>query len=273
MIISCSRRSDIPAAHSEWLMKRLNVGYCDVPNPMNSRQISRISLRPEDVTLIVFWTKNPVSLLPHLDELSARGYRYYFLYTLNGYDRQIEPNVPELAKGIWTFCKLAERIGPEKLLWRYDPIIISSNTDVAYHRDQFSLIAQSLSGYTSRVIVSLVDFYKKRERDINELNKKGYLIERNPDHAVMNSLFPYLVDAAQRASMEVQSCAETFDLSHYGVLPGKCIDDVYIKRVFGISVPSLKDRFQRPSCRCIKSRDIGQYNTCSLKCRYCYANS
>jgi hypothetical protein len=274
MIISCSRRSDIPAAHSEWLMQRLEAGYCDVPNPMNLRQISRVSLCPEDVTLIVFWTKNPAPLIPYLPELAARGYRYYFLYTLNGYDRTIEPNVPELSEGIRTFQKLSELIGPEKVIWRYDPIIISSNTDAAYHAEKFSFIARELHGFTRRAIISLVDFYKKRDADFHELDLKGYQIERNLDQStILSALVPCLVDAAQLASMEIQSCAEPIDLSSYGVMPGKCIDDVFIERVFGIHVFPIKDGVQRSFCGCIKSRDIGRYNTCSLGCRYCYANS
>jgi hypothetical protein len=274
MIISCSRRTDIPAAYSGWLMKRLEAGFCTVANPMNSRQVSRISLKPEDVDIFVFWSKNPAPLMPHLSELDDRGYRYYFLFTLNDYDRTLEPNVPDLADGIDTFLRLSDRIGPGKVVWRYDPIILSQKTDARSHLGQFASIAKALSGRTERVIISIVDFYRKTERAFQELDRHGYAVQRDLSAAgEIEFLIAGMAEAAGRASIEIQSCAEDIDLTPFGVPPGKCIDDALIERVFGMRVTAAKDPAQRPACKCIVSRDIGVYNTCPAGCVYCYANS
>jgi hypothetical protein len=74
MIISASRRTDIPAFYSGWFMKRIEAGHCDVPNPFNPTQVTNISFEPEDVDVIVFWTRNASPLLPHLKELDGKGY-------------------------------------------------------------------------------------------------------------------------------------------------------------------------------------------------------
>jgi hypothetical protein len=96
-IISASRRTDVPAFYAEWMVRRLREGYCTVPNPFDRNQAAWISLRPEDVDAIVFWTRNPRPLMPYLDELDSRGYRYYFQFTILGYPREIDPKSPAAA--------------------------------------------------------------------------------------------------------------------------------------------------------------------------------
>jgi hypothetical protein len=134
MIISASRRTDIPAFYAEWFIKRIRAGFCIVPNPMNAKQTPIISLRPEDVDAIVFWSKNPSPLLPYLNELDQRGFNYYFQFTLNDYPRALEPNVPYLNTRLQIFKELSERIGSSRVVWRYDPIVISNFTDYQFHR-------------------------------------------------------------------------------------------------------------------------------------------
>lgn len=274
MIISCSRRTDIPAMYSKWFMNRLAAGFCTVPNPMNIKQVSRISLQPEDVDVIVFWSKNPAPLIPYLPELDARGYRYYFQFTLNGYDRMIEPDIPELAAGIEVFRILSKLIGSDRVIWRYDPIILTSKTDVDYHLERFSFIARALAGFTRRVVVSIVDRYRKNEHGFREMDDSGYEIRQDSMRpGTLELLFSNLVKISQQASLQIQSCAEEIDLRPFGVSPGKCIDNAFIERAFGLQVSAAKDPAQRPACGCIKSRDIGIYNTCLLGCRYCYATN
>ena len=123
MILSASRRTDLPCAHAEWLCARFRAGEALVRNPMNPRRVSRVSLRREDVDGIVFWSKNPRPLMARLDAFD--GYAYYFQFTLNGYGPEIEPNLPGVAERLATFRALAEKIGPERVLWRYDPILLS----------------------------------------------------------------------------------------------------------------------------------------------------
>jgi hypothetical protein len=274
MIISCSRRTDIPAAYTNWLMRRLAAGFCTVPNPMNSKQVSRISLRPDDVDVIVFWSKNPAPLIPHLPELDRRGFRYYFQFTLNGYDRVIEPNVPDISTSIEVFRSLSTLVGPERVIWRYDPIILTRKTDVDYHVEKFSSIARALAGFTRRAVVSIVDRYRKTEQGFRELDQGGYEVQNDFSQSeALGILISRLAVLAHQVSFEIQSCAEDIDLRPFGVMPGKCIDDTLIERVFGLRVTALKDPSQRPACACVKSRDIGIYNTCPAGCRYCYATT
>ena len=141
MIISASRRTDIPALYSKWFMNRIRAGYCRVPNPRNTKQVSRVSLRPSDVEAIVFWSKNPAPLLPHLRELDSSGFRYYFQFSLNDYPWALEPNLPSLSDRTDTFKDLGRILGPSRVVWRYDPIIISNLTPFEYHREMFAWIA------------------------------------------------------------------------------------------------------------------------------------
>ena len=76
-VISASRRTDIPAFHADWFMKRIRSGMVGVVSPFG-RGISEISLVPEDVSAIVFWTKNAAPILEHLSELQRKGYCFTF---------------------------------------------------------------------------------------------------------------------------------------------------------------------------------------------------
>ena len=272
MIISASRRTDIPAFYSEWFMNRIRAGYCTVPNPFNRMQVTHISLAPEDVDVIVFWTRNPAPLLPHLKELDERGFRYYFQHTLMGNPRVLDPHTPRLESAIATFRSLADAIGPERVIWRYDPIVFSTVTTPEFHRATYRRIAEALRGYTFRSVISIVDLYRKTARHLHSLESEGVYLtpcSGEPLAQVMSSI----ADCAHENGMQIVSCAEEIDLGTYGIEPGKCVDDEYIKRVFGIQVSDKKDPSQREACGCVVSKDIGMYDTCLFGCRYCYATS
>ncbi len=273
MIISASRRTDIPAFYAEWFMNRIRAAYCTVVNPYNRKQVSYVSLQPEDLDVIVFWTKNPEPLLKHLKELDDRGYRYYFQYTLNGYPRTIEPNLPGIEKEIQTFKRLAGLIGPDKVIWRYDPIIISNTTGMDYHKKQIHHIARELEGSTKRLVVSSVDEYRKARANFDRLENQALFVKRQVTEPDVQELIKYIVALARNRKMEAFSCAEILNLSPFGLVPGKCIDDCYIKKVFGINVISEKDKSQRLECGCVTSKDIGAYDSCLHGCQYCYAGT
>lgn len=273
IIISASRRTDLPAFYSEWFINRIRAGYCTAVNPFNRRQVARVSLRTEDVDVIVFWTKNPEPLIKHLEELDNRGFLYYFQYTLTGYPRALEPHVPELKKGISTFKILADLIGPEKVIWRYDPIIISNRTGSDYHKKQIDHIARELEGFTHRLVISVVDEYRKARVNFDRLEKQSVNIARQISENQVRDIVEFTVDRAKCSKMEAFSCAEVLDLKPFGLMPGKCIDDSYIERVFGINVASEKDKSQRLACGCVRSKDIGAYDTCLHGCLYCYAGT
>lgn len=282
MIISASRRTDIPAFYARWFINRIRAGFCEVPNPFNRQQIARISLLPEDVAVIVFWTRNPRPLFPYLDELDARGYRYYFQYTLLGYPSQLDAHCPPLEASLSTFKALAQRVGPQRVIWRYDPIVFSDLTPPAYHRAAYARLAGALAGSTGRSVISLLDEYAKIRRRMQDLESQGvHLLPVMPDEsegpgglpAWLGDLLADLARIARSHQMEIVSCAEDYNLLPYGIRPGKCVDDEYIERVFGLQVAHAKDPGQRKACGCVLSKDIGMYDSCLFGCQYCYATT
>ena len=265
MILSASRRTDIPNYYSEWLARRFRAGFLCVRNPMNFRQVSRITLNPNVIDCIVFWTKNPAPMLPYLDEYPR--YMYYFQFTLTGYGKDIEPGLPDKRRIlIPAFCELADRIGRDRVIWRYDPIFLSDHYTLDYHVKAFTRIAEALAGRTRRVVISFLDDYEKTKRNMKGINIQGLTKEK------MRRLAHSFAVIAGRYGMEIQTCAEKIDLSEYGITHGACIDREYIEHLLGCRLRAGKDHGQRPECRCMESVEIGSYHTCRNGCRYCYAN-
>lgn len=270
MIISASRRTDIPAFYSEWFANRIEQEFLLSRNPFNYHQISRVSLRPGDVEAIVFWTRNPRKILKTLDVLDCKRIPYYFQYTITGYPRTIERSVPRPMDAIKTFIELSERLGLGRVIWRYDPILLSNFVDLNEHKRLFAKIAGMLSGSTNCVVISFADFYKKTSRNLSkvpELICSDLLAQQDQ----LLELAEFMARIAGEHGMQIQSCAEDVDLSEIGVPHGKCIDDQRLKELFNLTIKPTKDLGQRPACGCVKSIDIGMYNTCMHGCSYCYA--
>ena len=272
MIISASRRTDIAAFYMPWFMNRVRAGFCTVPNPMNRRQISRISLAPDEVDAIVFWTRDPRPLLEHLPELDALGYRYYFQSTLLGYPRAIDPKSPAVERSLETFRRLADRLGPERIVWRYDPIFFSDLTPPAYHEEQYARLAVALAGSTRRSVVSVADWYRKLKPRFDALSETA-AAWKTPTPEQVHQLLAQLATTARKHGMTINSCAEAEDWTDCGVPPGKCVDADMLNQLFGRALNVNKDANQRPACGCVASRDIGMYDTCLFGCSYCYATS
>ncbi len=267
MIISASRRTDIPAFYAQWFVNRLHEGYVLVRNPMNFGQVSRISLSPETTECIVFWTKNPKLMLEKLPELDNLGYRYYFLFTLTPYDQSLEPNVPSREKSLETFRTLADQIGKEKVIWRYDPILFTSGYSEQFHLEAFAQLAGQLAGFTDTCIISFLQMYKKCQRNMKCIE----LLDTTADTRL--ALVRTLHDLGAAHGISVQTCASGSGLEHAGIPTGKCIDDRLISHIIGTEMTVAKDKNQRQECGCIESIDIGAYNSCPHHCLYCYANS
>ena len=165
MIISASRRTDVPMYYADWLFNRIRAGYAYVRNPVNPRQVSRVSLEPEAVDGIVFWTKNPAPMLDRLDAL--KEYMYYFQFTLTSYGQDVERHIPHKGKGVIpAFQRLSDSIGPQRVIWRYDPIFLSPVYPLEYHIRWFEILARKLVPYTRKCIVSFLDFYRDTARNI-----------------------------------------------------------------------------------------------------------
>lgn len=268
MIISASRRTDIPAFYSEWFIKRVRAGFLLTRNPFNYNQVRRVSMKPKDVEAIVFWTRNPTNLLPYLSELDEKAFNYYFQYTITGYPRSIERSVPNPHKAIRSFIDLSNKIGPRRVVWRYDPILLSNILPLEEHKRLFKKIAENLAGHTQRVIVSFSDFYKKTEKNLNKVD--GLICtDIVQDLKALQNLSLFMKDISHQYGMEIFTCAEEVETE--SIAHGKCIDESLLMRAFGISLSNEKDKGQRAACGCIKSVDIGTYNTCLHGCSYCYA--
>lgn len=264
MIISASRRTDIPAFYSEWFFNRLKEGFVYVVNPMNLKQVSKIELTPETVDCFVFWTKNAKPMLNRLDEL--KDYNYYFQYTITGYQSDVEKGVLNKKEVINTFKELSEKIGKEKVILRYDPIFFSEKYSIEYHCEAFERLCSQLNGYTERCVISFIDLYKKTERNTKILDIIPMTMECIKEVSKRFALI------ASKHNISIETCSEAYDLSQYGIKKGKCIDDDIISNIIGYELNVKKDDTQRDVCGCVKSIDIGQYNTCKHHCLYCYAN-
>ncbi|QKV64547.1 DUF1848 domain-containing protein [Pseudomonas sp. 43A] len=268
MIISASRRTDIPAFYAEWFIKRVRAGFLLTRNPFNHNQIRRVSMLAQDVEAIVFWTRNPTNLMPYLPELDERGFNYYFQYTITGYPRSLERSVPNPYKAIEEFRKLSSQLGARRVIWRYDPVLLSNLLPLEEHKRLFQKIAKNLSGYTRRVVVSFSDFYKKTEKNLRDV--EGLICsDIAKDRESLQKLTDFMAKTAAQHDMEIFTCAEEVEVNEIG--HGKCIDERLIQEVFGLSLSGDKDKGQRESCGCIKSVDVGVYNTCLHGCSYCYA--
>lgn len=269
MIVSASRRTDIPAFYSDWFFNRLREGFSLVRNPMNVHQISQITLTKDVVDCFVFWTKNPALMLTYHSEDLKRldsDIPFYFQFTVNPYDKSIEPGIPEKKHIFDTFITLSKLIGKEKIIWRYDPIIFTDKLSFDYHVKYFEYIAKVLAPYTNKCVISFLDFYKKTER--NMANIQFY----DPSISQKLELSKRLFDIASSLRLKLVTCAEMLDLSSIGIRHGQCIDSGLIAHLCGGKVLAAKDKNQRKECGCIESVDIGAYNTCRHGCLYCYAN-
>jgi len=265
MILSASRRTDIPNYYSEWFYNRIKEKFVYVRNPMNPHQVSKIDLSPEVVDCIVFWTKNPKPMIARLDELSE--YKYYFQFTLTGYGADIERGVPHKKEVIIpTFQALSQKIGKERVIWRYDPILFTEKYTPEYHLRAFEQIASALNGYTEKCVISFVDTYAKNKKSMVELGVKEL------DKIQLQDFAKELSQIATKNHMEIASCAEEIDLDMCGIKHNSCIDSELIERIIGCKLKVTKDKNQRKECGCVESIEIGTYNTCKNACRYCYAN-
>ncbi|KUO76623.1 MAG: hypothetical protein APF77_16525 [Clostridia bacterium BRH_c25] len=285
VIISASRSTDIPAFYSEWLINRLGEGYVKWINPFN-RKPQYITF--EKARVIVFWTKDAGPLVPCLSDIDKKGINYYFLFTMNDYGKEgFEPRVRKLEDRIDTFKLLSEKIGKDKVIWRFDPLILTDQIDVEALLDKIYKIGSRIADYTNKLIISFVDISIYRKVQNNLLRRKINYKEFTPE--AMETVAKELSTMNRSWGLEIATCSEGIDLSRYNIKRNKCIDYDLLLELFpqdeelmsfldyednhSNKVKKLKDKGQREYCGCIVSKDIGQYDTCNHQCLYCYANS
>ena len=308
VILSASRSTDIPAFYAKWFFNRLTKGYCVWYNPFN-QQPMYISFK--NCKVIVFWTKNPEPIIPYLPELDKRGIHYYFQVTLNDYEKEgFEPNVPSVAKRIETFKQLSLLIGKERVIWRFDPMIVTPQLTPRMLLTKIWHIGNELKGYTDKLVFSFVDVKAYRKVQNNLVKETPYYTKENVELAEMTDaqrteIVEGLVKLREiwkqdEWNLEMATCAEEVDLDKYGISHNRCIDGELMKRIFANDkelvyylhtlrwpekdmfgeippIPqkpkNVKDTGQRKICGCMVSKDIGMYNTCRHLCVYCYANT
>lgn len=258
MIISASRRTDIPSLHTKWFLNRLKEEDVITQNPISKNNFYKIPLNKNIVDIIVFWSKNPN--IDFLKEVRDLGYEFYLHFTITPYNKNIEKNIPDKNLLIKNFQIISKLFGKEKIIWRYDPIILNDDFDANYHINNFKNFADNLNGYTDECIFSFVQIYSKIKNNIKNINDDDKLL-----------LIENMKEISEKNNIKLKSCSQDFD--NIRVEKSACIDKERIQKILGYSIKEKKDKSQRKLCNCIESIDIGIYNTCTNGCIYCYANS
>ena len=262
MIVSASRRTDIPAFYAEWFIHRLEEGYALVSNPRNPGRISKVPLSPKIVDCIVFWTKNPAPMLCCLEQIAALGYAFYFQFTLTPYGPAVETGLPPKENIEETFLELSRRIGKERVHWRYDPVFVDNHHTVAWHTEQFDRLCKKLQHATGRCTLSFLDAYKSLGNAFQPMS--------SPEMHAIAKAFSAI---AAEYGIPLYTCAEEIDLQGYGIAHGACIDQRLVKKAAGYRISAQQAKSLRGACCCVESVDIGAYDTCANGCRYCYATA
>ncbi len=276
VILSASRATDIPGLYGDWFVKHLTKGYFVKRNPFNGTLSKVLTDRTE---LIVFWTKYAKSFMKHLNIIESIIPDYYFQFTLNDYDSVFEPGIPTFEERLENFKELSNRVGRERVIWRFDPLFLSTGLGVDQLIDRIYYVAERIHPFTDKLVISFIDIdpYLKVRRKLNQSAIK-FRAFNNDEIIEFSERIRSLGELFNRG---IATCGEAVDLSMYGIQKNKCIDDALISSSFShnrnlqeyIHIKcNLKDRGQRKSCACIVSTDIGFYNTCTRQCIYCYAN-
>lgn len=287
VILSASRATDIPAFYMDWFMKQLKQGYTSWKNPYNGKHYWYSF---ERTRVIVFWSKNPAPLIPYINCIHQMGYRFYLQFTLNDYEQEnYEPGLPPLQERIATFKHLAALLGPDYVVWRFDPLFLTHDVTIPDLLRRIDKTGNALYGHTKRLTFSFADIekYRKVKRNLQKL----CVTYKTWNEAMRQDFARQLHALNKQWHYELTTCAEPDSFAHFGISPGKCVDDGLMAKLFYDDKPlmdflgrngqqmlfnqsgnPLKDKGQRKSCNCIVSKDIGQYNTCKHGCVYCYAN-
>lgn len=263
MIIDISGRTDIVNYYSKWMFNRFEDGYVLSRNSLFPNSVRRYELTPDKVDCIIFGSKNFTPVMGRIYEITER-FSTYFHYTITAYGKDIEPGVPDIDASIETFLALSKLVGPQRMAWRYDPILLTKDYTINRHLKTFDYIAGRLSGQFDRCIFSFVEMYKKHEVNLPEL-----IALTAEDKAAIAKGIGII---AQRRGFILQTCGPEADYAPYGILTSGCNTLEILGRANGLHFRKLKHRGFREGCHCIESRDIGALNSCINGCKYCYAN-
>jgi hypothetical protein len=262
MILNTGSRTDIPGFFADWFYRRVREGYVLVRNPYYPQQILRYRISPEVVDCIVFCTKNPAPMLNRLSELDA--YRQFWFTTITPYGKDIEPFVPDKEQVCDDLRRISEQVGIGAVGWRYDPIFLLDDYDIAFHVKAFENMAKRLEGSVDQVTISFIDLYEKTRRNfprVKEVSRQDQIL-----------LAKEFVAIGKAYGMQIRSCHEGDFLAEYGVEVSGCMNQQVIERAIGGSIRVPKKPTARQGCNCLLGSDIGAYHSCGHGCLYCYAN-
>lgn len=263
MIINTGSRTDTVQYYSEWLLKRFQEGFVYSRNPLFPNKVTRYELNPDVVDCVVFCSKNYEPILERLPEITNK-FNTYFYYTITAYEKDVEPNVPDIGDSIETLIKLSKLVGAKRIAWRYDPILLTEKYTKKRHYETFDYMAQKLSPYIDRCIFSFVEMYKKLKTNMPEII---VLTENDKDEIAKN-----LGLIAQKHNILLQTCATLENYDKYNILQSGCMTAEILGKANDITFRKINHSGNRKGCRCMESRNIGDYDTCPNGCKYCYAN-
>jgi hypothetical protein len=268
MIISASYRTDIPAFYADWFNQRLDAGYCAVRNPYSGKH-NRVLLDGASVDAFVFWTRRLGPFMPTLDRLQDQGTPFVVQYTVTGYPRALESSVIDWRRAVDEIQAAAERHGPRVVVWRYDPVLLSTLTPPTFHIDQVSRMAEHLAGGTDEMVLSFTHAYRKTRRNIERAASRHDFKWFDPEDSEKRQVLSSLAAIARRHGIRPTLCSQP-QLESPGLGGARCIDTDRLSDIAGRPVDA-RAKGNRPGCLCAQSRDIGAYDSCSHGCVYCYA--
>lgn len=268
MIISASYKTDIPTFYGEWLMNRLDAGYCKVHNPYGGKPFT-VSLQRSDVDGFIFWTKNLSPFIGRLAQIHDRAFPFVVQYTINKYPRELEASVVDAASAIENMMTVAQLYGDNSAVWRYDTILFTSQTPFDFHIENFKGLAEQLRGTTNEVVISFAQMYRKTEKNLKLASAKFGFTWEDPSTEEKRNLVKELFRVAKQNGMQLTICSQP-ELVDGGAGAARCVDAERLSRMVGQSIQA-KLRANRFGCGCYASKDIGEYDTCPHGCVYCYA--
>lgn len=263
MILSIDFRTDIPAFYSEWILNRFKEGYLMFRNPAVPTTVHKVILDKQHIEGIIWCSKDYLPILSRLHEITDK-FSSVFHYTITGYGKDIEPNVPSLDQSIYTFKELSERYNKEKVIWRFDPIFYCKDFGETQTLERFENICKELHDYTDRVVVNFVSPYEKVKRHLPEMITLQPLMKK--------VLLLNMLGVCKRYDFKLQTCGNGLQFKDLqGIEVTGCLDE-HALNLMGI-YPKSKNKATDWGCLCYPNTSVGVYNTCLHKCKYCYASA